>query len=156
MRGLFAKAAAASFGLSLPSRFRSTPSEQTWPHLWLSPLASYTPRGGARQSTAFPWKRQRLFLNQPWASIARVLLKIHEDGDHGVLVLPLCPSQARWPLVLRLRARWVRLPPPRACVLPLHGGPVEPFSHFTTRTVALVFDATNGWKASTLIFRRHS
>ena len=95
------------------------------------------------------WKRQSLFLNPPWAVIGRVLLKIQEDRAQGVLVLPLWPSQAWWPLALRLRARWVRLPPPRACVLPLHRGPVEPFAHFTTRMVALVFDATNGWRAGT-------
>ena len=102
------------------------------------------------------WKRQCLFLNPPWASMARVLLKIHEDRAQGVLVLPFWPSQAWWPLALRLRARWVSLPPPRACVLPLHGGPVEPFAHFTTRMVALVFDATTGWRRGTPTLRRRS
>ena len=88
--------------------------------------------------------------------IALVLLKIHEDRVPGVLVIPFWPSQVWWPLSLRLRARWVHLPPLRACVLPLHGGPVEPFAHFTTRMVALIFDTTNGWKAGTPILRMRS
>ena len=99
------------------------------------------------------WKRQSLFLNPPWSAIPRVLHKIQEDRAQGVLVIPFWPSQAWWPLALRLRARWVRLPPPRECVLPLHGGPVEPFAHFTTRLVALVFDATSGWKTGTPTLR---
>jgi len=101
-------------------------------------------RGTAVDGFSVSWKHQSLFLNPPWTSITRVLLKIHEDFAQGVLVLPLWPSQAWWPLALCLRARWVRLPPPRACVLLLPGGLFEPFAHFTIRMVALVFDATNG------------
>ncbi len=106
-------------------------------------------QGTAVDGFSVSWKQQSLFLNPPWSHMAQVLLKLHEDRARGVLIIPLWPSQAWWPLVLRLRARWVRLPPPRDCVLPLHGGPVEPFAHFTTRLVALVFDATRGWKAGT-------
>ena len=113
-------------------------------------------RGTAVDGFSVSWKRQSLFLNPPWASLARVLLKIHEDRAQGVLVIPFWPSQAWWPLALRLRARWVYLPPPRACVLPLHGGPVEPFAHFTTRMVALIFDATHGWKPGTPTSPTHS
>ena len=106
-------------------------------------------QGMAVDGFSVSWKRQSLFLNPPWSALGRVLLKIQEDRAQGVLVIPVWPSQAWWPLALRLRARWVYLPPPRACVLPLHGGPVEPFAHFTTRMVALVFDATRGWRAGT-------
>jgi len=113
-------------------------------------------QGTAVDGFSVSWKRQSLFLNPPWASLARVILKIHEDRAQGVLVIPRWPSQAWWPLALRLRARWVPLPPPRACVLPLHAGPVEPFAHFTTRMVALVFDATHGWKAGTPISQMRS
>ena len=111
-------------------------------------------RGMAVDGFSVSWKQQSLFLNPPWALLTRVLLKIREDRAQGVLVLPVWPSQAWWPLALRLRARWVRLPPPRTCVLPLHRGPVEPFAHFTTRMVALVFDATNGLKAGTPTLRK--
>jgi len=97
-----------------------------------------------------------LFLSPPWDIMAKVLHKIVEDRASGVLIIPHWPSQAWWPLVLRLRARWVHLPAPRHCVLPLTRHRVDPFAHDTTRLTALVFDASSGWKRGTPVWRTRS
>ena len=102
------------------------------------------------------WRRQHLFLSPPWDIMAKVLHKIVEDRASGVLIIPHWPSQAWWPLVLRLRARWVHLPAPRHCVLPLTRHRVDPFAHDTTRLKALVFDASSGWKRGTPVWRTRS
>ena len=92
------------------------------------------------------WSGETVFLNPPWRDLARVLRKIFEDRTCGVLVIPRWPSQHWWPLLLRLRASWHGLPPPRHCVLPLHRGRIDPFAQPTTRLVALAFDARKGPK----------
>jgi len=110
----------------------------------------------ANDGMCVSWRQQQLFLNPPWDIIPKVLLKIVEDGASGVLIVPRWPSQAWWPLLLRLRARWVHLPPPRHCVLPLTRHKVDPFAHDTTRLMALVFDASSGWKRGTPAWRTAS
>jgi hypothetical protein len=110
----------------------------------------------ANDGMCVSWRQQQLFLNPPWDIIPKVLLKIVEDGASGVLIVPRWPSQAWWPLLLRLRARWVHLPPPRHCVLPLTRHKIDPFAHDTTRLIALVFDASSGWKRGTPAWRTAS
>lgn len=110
----------------------------------------------ANDGMCVSWKRQHLFLNPPWDLIPKVLLKIVEDRASGVLIVPRWPSQAWWPLLLRLRARWVHLPAPRHCVLPLTRHRADPFAHDTTRLTALVFDASSGWKRGTPAWRIRS
>ncbi len=110
----------------------------------------------ANDGMCVSWKRQHLFLNPPWDLIPKVLLKIVADRASGVLIVPRWPSQAWWPLLLRLRAQWVHLPAPRHCVLPLTRHRVDPFAHGTTRLMALVFDASKGWKRGTPAWRTRS
>ena len=80
-----------------------------------------------------------------------MLRKIIEDAATGVLIDPHWPSHSWWPLVLRLRARWVYLPPPKCCVLPCTRHKVDPFAHGTTRLIALAFNGTRGWKRGTRV-----
>mgnify|MGYP006140333087 FL=1 len=100
------------------------------------------------------WTGHNLFLNPPWREMGRVIHKICEDRASGVLILPRWPSQPWWPLALRLRARWLTLPRPKFCVLPLHNGRVDPFANHATRLMALVFDGKRGLKRGSQIFPR--
>ena len=50
-------------------------------------------------------------------------------------------------------AKYIR--PAGSCAA-VTGRPVEPLAHFTTRMVALVFDATTGWRCGTPTLRRLS
>ena len=100
----------------------------------------------AADGFSISWSDQDLFLNPPWRLMSRVLRKIFADRARGVLIIPRWPSQHWWPQVLTLRASWHALPLPRHCVLPLHRGRVDPFANFSTRLVALAFDAAKGPK----------
>ena len=105
----------------------------------------------ANDGMCVSWRHQHVFLNPPWHLFHRVLRKIIEDAATGVLIVPHWPSQSWWPLVLRLRARWVYLPPPKCCVLPCTRHKVDPFAHGTTRLIALAFNGTRGWKRGTRV-----
>ena len=101
-------------------------------------LLSTPPTDGFAQ----PWKGEYIFLNPPWRDLDRVLRKIRQEQAAGVLVLPWWPTRPWWSAALQLRARWVCLPPPHACVKPLVTGTVEPFANRAVRLWALVFDGT--------------
>ena len=101
-------------------------------------LLSIPPTDGFAQ----PWSGEYVFLNPPWRDLDRVLRKIRQEQAAGVLVLPWWPTRPWWSAALQLRARWVCLPPPHACVKPLVPGTVEPFANRAVRLWALVFDGT--------------
>ena len=103
----------------------------------------------ANDSMCVSWGNQHAFLNPPWHLFHRVLRKIIEDAATVVLTIPNWPSQSWWPLVLRLRARWVYLQTPKFCVLPCTRHKTDPFTHSTTRLIDLVFNGPPGWKRGT-------
>ena len=91
---------------------------------------------------AQPWRGEYVFLNPPWRDLDRVLRKIRQEQASGVLVIPWWPTRPWWSAACQLRAQWVCLPPPHACVRPLVPGVVEPFANRAVRLWALVFDGT--------------
>ena len=103
------------------------------------------------------------FSPTPGLAVGRFMLSLAVANDYELhacdieqaflqadkLPVPHWPSQSWWPLVLRLRARWVYLPPPKCCVLPCTRHKADPFAHSTTRLIALAFNSTRGWKCGT-------
>jgi len=108
----------------------------------------------ANDGMCVSWRNQHVFLNHLWHLFHRVLRKIIEDAATGVLIIPHWPSKSWWPLVLRLRARWMYLPPPTFCVLPCTRHKTDPFAHSTTRLIALAFNGMRGGSVAQGLDRR--